>query len=170
VAAPSSRFPDERACYRDPGRAFPFGWGFHFDFRRLALLRTQPQRACQRRTRPHHHNRDFPCVKPLPARQAKSGKRYAARHSVVSALCLEGNAPEHRCNANMAIRLTPTRCLDIRALFRMWLKSARLDLDAQPRASPRRSQKWAEREGHSLLSHRDGLAPTAGGAPRRKDG
>jgi hypothetical protein len=29
----------------DPSRTFPFGWGFRFGHRRLALARTQPQRG-----------------------------------------------------------------------------------------------------------------------------
>jgi hypothetical protein len=52
------------------------------------------------RPRPHDHNCDLPSAKPLPAREAKSGKRYAARHGVAPALRIRGNAPEHRCNAN----------------------------------------------------------------------
>jgi hypothetical protein len=45
VAAPPSQFPDERALLPDPSRTFPFGWGFRFGRRRLAVARTQPQRG-----------------------------------------------------------------------------------------------------------------------------
>jgi hypothetical protein len=46
--------------------------------------------------------------------------------------------PQSIAATPIAIRLAPTRCLDIRAPFRKWHKPARLDLDAQRARKPRK--------------------------------